>query len=218
MQALQLSSRSRILNVRASSVADGKRTRISALPRQPKQRDIGYIGFTEDNEVFVGRVAMLGVAASIVGEVTTGLGPIAQFTAETGITQGQVDWLVAGLVAFNMVSALLPSSRTFAPEEQAKIATRPLGPMQDPNITVFDKRFYGISGRFGFTKENELFVGRLAQIGFASALVFEQIYGQGPLTYFDMKTGIPVTDTEFIIFSSIVFSLFGAIGATSKKN
>jgi photosystem II protein len=181
-----------------------------------EKKPFGYIGFTEDNEIFVGRVAMLGVAASIVGEITTGLGPIAQFSAETGLNQGQVDYLVAGLVIFNMVNALLPSSRTFSQDEQEKISTRPVGPMQDPNITIFDKQFYGISGRFGFTRENELFVGRLAQVGFAAALVFEQVYGQGPLTYFDMKTGIPVMDTEFILFASIVFSLFGAVGANKK--
>jgi hypothetical protein len=41
-------------------------------------------------------------------------------------------------------------------------------------------QFFGIKG-FGFTKENELFVGRVAQLGFAAALVGEAVTGVGPL-------------------------------------
>lgn len=199
-----------------SSAPNKSRVLVRAIPPTPPKSQKPEIGFTTDNEVFVGRVAMLGVAASIVGEVTTNQGPIAQFCQETGLTTGQVDWLIAGLVAFNLVSALLPSSPTFSQQEKDKINDRPIGPLQDPKITVFDPRFYGISGNFGFTRENELFVGRLAQVGFAAALVFEQVYGQGPLTYFDMKTGLPVMDTEFILFSFIVFTLFAAVGSKQK--
>ena len=41
-------------------------------------------------------------------------------------------------------------------------------------------QFFGIKG-FGFTKENELFVGRVAQLGFAAALIGEAVTGVGPL-------------------------------------
>ena len=42
--------------------------------------------------------------------------------------------------------------------------------------------FLGISKGFGFTKKNELFVGRVAMLGFASELVGEQLTGgKGPL-------------------------------------
>lgn len=34
---------------------------------------------------------------------------------------------------------------------------------------------------FGFTKENELFVGRVAQLGFAASLIGETLTGKGPL-------------------------------------
>lgn len=34
---------------------------------------------------------------------------------------------------------------------------------------------------FGFTKENELFVGRLAQLGFAASLIGEGVTGKGIL-------------------------------------
>lgn len=178
----------------------------------PQQKKVG-LGFTVDNEVFVGRIAMLGVASSIAGEVLTSKGPIAQFAAETSFTPEQVQLLVLGIAAFNLVNGLSPWSLTYQEEQQNETNKRPDGPIQNPTITMLDKRFYGISGKFGFTRENELFVGRLAQVGFASALIFESITGQGPLTYFDMKTGIPVFDTEFLLFASIMFSLFGAIGA-----
>lgn len=36
------------------------------------------LGFTKSNELFVGRMAMLGVAAALFGEILTGLGPLAQ--------------------------------------------------------------------------------------------------------------------------------------------
>ncbi len=37
------------------------------------------LGFTKTNELFVGRLAMLGFAASLVGELLTGQGALAQF-------------------------------------------------------------------------------------------------------------------------------------------
>lgn len=36
------------------------------------------LGFTKSNELFVGRMAMLGVAAALIGEIITGQGPLAQ--------------------------------------------------------------------------------------------------------------------------------------------
>ena len=41
-----------------------------------------------------------------------------------------------------------------------------------------DKLF---KGGFGFTKDNELFVGRMAQLGFAASLIGELYTGDGPL-------------------------------------
>jgi hypothetical protein len=40
------------------------------------------LGFTKQNELFVGRAAMVGVAAALVGEVLTGSGPLAQLGYE----------------------------------------------------------------------------------------------------------------------------------------
>ncbi len=35
-----------------------------------------------------------------------------------------------GLIAFNLVAAVLPTSQTFVPEEQETVQARPKGPLQ----------------------------------------------------------------------------------------
>ncbi len=59
------------------------------------------------------------------------------------------------------------------------------GAVQDPkniNLISDPKGFLGISDKFGFTKKNELFVGRVAMLGFAAELIGELAQGgKGPL-------------------------------------
>ena len=210
---------SKILQKNKNIVAQSKTSNIIPIQnlqnlKEPKNK-VG-LGFTVENEVFVGRIAMIGVASSLVGEALYSKGPIAQFSSEINLPPEQITLLFSCIAIFNLINGLAPWSLTYDEYQQNKTSKRPPGPIQNPNITIFDKEFYGISGNFGFTKENELFVGRIAQIGFASTLFFENLTGQGPLTYFDMKTGIPLSDSEFIIFVSIIFSLFGAIGSSYK--
>lgn len=65
--------------------------------------------------------------------------------------------------------------------DEEELTERPKGALQDPKISLADpKKFFGIKG-FGFTKANELFVGRLAQLGFAASLIGEGITGKGIL-------------------------------------
>eukprot|EP00889_Picochlorum_renovo_P000414 jgi/Picre1/27444/NNA_000411.t1 len=116
------------------------------------------LGFTKSNELFVGRMAMLGIASSIIGELLTGKGAIAQLGLETGLSLTDVDGFILGLIGFNLVAALLPTKGKFVADED-ELEDRPEGVLQDPSISVLDwRRFFGIKG-FGFTKENELFVG-----------------------------------------------------------
>ena len=63
----------------------------------------------------------------------------------------------------------------------------------------------------GFTKANELFVGRAAMIGFASSLLGEALTGKGPLAQFDIETGINLLDTEYAVLALIGFNLFAAL-------
>merc|ERR1719390_488596 len=48
----------------------------------------------------------------------------------------------------------------------------------------------------GFTKSNELFVGRMAMLGFAASLIGEILTGKGALAQFDVETGLPLSDSE----------------------
>ncbi|GLI64663.1 hypothetical protein VaNZ11_007991 [Volvox africanus] len=175
------------------------------------------LGFTKTNELFVGRLAMLGFASSLIGEVLTGKGALAQFGYETGLNGIEVDGLIVGLIAFNLIAAILPTSQTFVPEEQESIQERPAGPLQDPRISLLDpKRFFGVKG-FGFTKDNELFVGRMAQLGFAFSLIGEAITGKGALAQFDIETGLSLRDTEFGLVVFILFLLFAAVNEGTGK-
>jgi photosystem II protein len=122
---------------------------------------------------------------------------------------------VIGLILFNLVAAILPASGTFVPDEE--VESRPAGALQDPRVSLLDpKRFFGVSG-FGFTKENELFVGRVAQLGFAASLIGETITGKGPLEQFDIETGISLLDTEFGLGVFILFFFFAAINPGTGK-
>jgi hypothetical protein len=57
-------------------------------------------GFTAQNELFAGRLAALGIAAAIVGELYTGLGPVGQLSAgETQSQESRLDQYQIGLLA-----------------------------------------------------------------------------------------------------------------------
>ena len=216
------------------------------------------IGFTATNELFVGRLAMLGFASSLVGEVSqaggitlacpgslhalhlpphpfpsqrpdlhrlsnpslqilTSKGALAQFGYEVGLNGIEVDAFIAALIAFNLGAALLPTSETFVPEEQEVVAVRPKGPLQDPTISLLEpQRFFGVGG-FGFTKANELFVGRAAQLGFAASLIGEVATGKGPLAQFDIETGTSLANTEYALLAFIGFLFLAAINPGTGK-
>jgi photosystem II protein len=122
------------------------------------------------------------LAYSCTTQVLTGNGALAQFGCQVGLDASQVNWFIVALIGFNAIAAVLPTSGTFVPEERESLNDRPKGPLQDPRISILEpKKFFGITN-FGFTKANELFVGRVAQLGFAAALVLELMTGNGPLT------------------------------------
>lgn len=174
------------------------------------------LGFTKSNELFVGRAAMVGFAASLIGEVLTGQGALAQFGLETGIPITDVDGIVVFIVIFNLIAALAPARGRFVADDE-ELEERPKGPIQDPSISLLEpKKFFGVSG-FGFTKENELFVGRMAQLGFAFSLIGEAITGKGALGQFGLETGIPLYETEPLLLAFIVFTLFAAINEGTGK-
>jgi photosystem II protein len=183
-------------------------------------------------------MAMMGVAASIIGELLTGKGALAQLGLETGLPLFEIDDFILAVIGFNLIAALAPASGKFVLDEE-EAEERPAGVLQDPSISILDyKRFFGISG-FGFTKENEvryrchalhhpclalpcpvshslrlplqLFVGRVAQLGFAISLIGEALTGKGILAQFDYDTSLPLSETEPLLVFFILFTLFAAV-------
>ncbi|CAM8883466.1 unnamed protein product [Rhodiola kirilowii] len=69
----------------------------------------------------------------------------------------------------------------------------------------------------GFTKVNELFVGRLAQLGFAFSLIGEILTGKGALSQLNIETGVPVNGIEPLVLFSIVFFFVAALNPGTGK-
>merc|ERR1711970_124405 len=174
------------------------------------------LGFSKANELFVGRTAMIGFAAAVLGEVLTGKGALAQFDIETGLPLFDTEPLVLGLAAFNLFAAFAPGKGKFIPDAEETM-DRPAGSLQDPTISIFNPgKFLGISG-VGFTKANELFVRRMAQLGFAASLIGEAMTGKGPLAQFNMETGIPLSEAEPLLLFSIIFFALTAVNEGTGK-
>ncbi|MEW5301431.1 MAG: hypothetical protein WDW36_004291 [Sanguina aurantia] len=198
------------ISARQMAVRPARCMRISAQ-KKPE------FGFSRDNELQVGRAAMLGFASSLLGEILTGKGALAQFGYELEINNLQQDELLvlAIVVLPPILSVILPKSQRFIPD--TSLSGRTPGSLQDPSINLTNpKQFFGIT-EFGWSKQNELFVGRVAQLGFAASIIGEAITGKGPLAQFDFETGVPLVDTEFGLVVFIAFFVFAAINQGSGK-
>ncbi|CAI5501699.1 unnamed protein product [Closterium sp. Naga37s-1] len=172
----------------------------------------GGFGFTKANELFVGRVAMLGFAASLLGEAVTGQGILSQLNLETGIPITEAEPLLLFFIAFTVLGAIggLGDRGRFVDDE-------PAGPLVNPGSF---KSALGLSEDgplFGFTKANELFVGRMAQLGFAASLIGEVVTGRGALAQLNIETGLPVWELEPLLLASIAFFFVAAINPGTGK-
>ncbi|PWA42718.1 chlorophyll A-B binding protein [Artemisia annua] len=103
--------------------------------------------------------------------------------------------------------ALFKSKAKAAPAKKAAPAPKP----------KVEDGIFGTSGGIGFTKQNELFVGRVAMIGFAASLLGEAITGKGILQQLNLETGIPIYEAEPLLLFFILFTLLGAIGALGDR-
>ena len=70
---------------------------------------------------------------------------------------------------------------------------------------------------FGFTKANELFVGRMAQLGFVASIIGEVVSGKGALAQLNFETGVPIWEIEPIILFNVVFFFVAAINPGTGK-
>ncbi|VAH66453.1 unnamed protein product [Triticum turgidum subsp. durum] len=180
----------------------GKKTKAAPAKKvaapKPKTEDgifgtSGGIGFTKENELFVGRVAMIGFAASILGEAITGKGILSQLNLETGALGDRgrfVDEQPTGLD-----KAVIAPGKGF----RSALGLSEGGPL------------------FGFTKSNELFVGRLAQLGIAFSIIGEIITGKGALAQLNIETGVPISEIEPLVLFNVVFFFIAAINPGTGK-
>ncbi|GJP32630.1 hypothetical protein CLOM_g17241 [Closterium sp. NIES-68] len=173
----------------------------------------GGFGFTKANELFVGRVAMLGFAASLIGEAVDGRGILGQLNLETGIPITEAEPLLLFFIGFTVLGAIgaLGDRGRFVDEEVPRFVPAKPGSLRSALGLSEDGPL------FGFSKANELFVGRMAQLGFAASLVGEVITGKGALAQLNIETGVPIWEIEPLILASIALFFIAAINPGTGK-
>ncbi|CAL8997138.1 unnamed protein product [Prunus brigantina] len=192
-----------------------------ASPPKPKVEDgifgtSGGIGFTKQNELFVGRVAMIGFAASLLGEAVTGKGILAQLNLETGVPIYEAEPLLLFFILFTLLGAIgaLGDRGSFVDDPPTGIKGAVIGPGKGFRSALGLKEGGPL---FGFTKANELFVGRLAQLGFAFSLIGEIITGKGALAQLNIETGVPINEIEPLVLLNVVFFFIAALNPGTGK-
>lgn len=176
----------------------------------------GGIGFTKQNELFVGRVAMIGFAASLLGEAVTGKGILQQLNLETGIPIYEAEPLLLFFILFTLLGAI------GALGDRGRFVDEPTTGL-DKAVIAPGKGFRSALGLseggplFGFTKSNELFVGRLAQLGIAFSLIGEIITGKGALAQLNIETGLPISEIEPLVLFNVAFFFVAALNPGTGK-
>nr|ABK20973.1 unknown [Picea sitchensis] len=201
----------------------GRTGRVALPEEKPKVEDgifgtSGGIGFTKANELFVGRVAMIGFAASLLGEAITGKGILSQLNLETGIPIYEAEPLLLFFILFTLLGAIgaLGDRGKFVDDQTPTTGL-------EKAVIPPGKGFRSAVGLnesgplFGFTKSNELFVGRLAQLGIAFSIIGEIITGKGALAQLNIETGVPVSEIEPLVLFNVAFFLFAALNPGNGK-
>lgn len=136
---------------------------------------------TRDREINTGRLAMIGFASACIGEIVSDghQGIIGQVSQALNLSPAIIGASFVGIILFNLVGAVSPASDTWSPEVQRDNAKRKDGPPQG-NPGTGPKSFFAVTS-LGFTKSNELFNGRMSELGFLAALAGEWASGKGAL-------------------------------------
>ncbi|KAL7208748.1 hypothetical protein ACSBR1_030477 [Camellia fascicularis] len=176
----------------------------------------GGIGFTKQNELFVGRVAMIGFAASLLGEAITGKGILAQLNLETGIPIYEAEPLLLFFILFTLLGAIgaLGDRGRFVDDPPTGLDKTVIPPGKGLRSALGLKEGGPL---FGFTKANELFVGRLAQLGIAFSIIGEIITGKGALAQLNIETGVPISDIEPLVLFNVLFFFVAALNPGTGK-
>lgn len=188
--------------------------------------------FSRRREVWAGRLAMIGFPATIIWEALLPghPGPLGQVAHFTGLPAHQVG-ILFGLVLLHGALGLFPSSFTFDPANQRDVLKRPPGPPfrpMDPVKQPMD--ILGVS-RWGFTKKNEVFNGRLCMLGFLAACGNEiathglgtigqvaSLYTNAPITEGLYSSGLVFLGAWTLIAGSLAFLSGNGVGQTQGDN
>uniref|UniRef100_J3L683 Photosystem II 22 kDa protein n=2 Tax=Oryza brachyantha TaxID=4533 RepID=J3L683_ORYBR len=159
---------------------------------------------------------MLGFAASILGEAITGKGILAQLNLETGIPIYEAEPLLLFFILFTLLGAIgaLGDRGSFVDDPPTGLDKAVIAPGKGFRAAL------GLSEDgplFGFTKANELFVGRLAQLGIAFSIIGEIITGKGALAQLNIETGVPINEIEPLVIFNVLFFFVAAINPGTGK-
>ena len=67
--------------------------------------------------MFVGRMAQLGFVASIIGEIVSGKGALAQLNIETGVPVWEIEPIILFSIVFFFVAAINPGTGKFISDD-----------------------------------------------------------------------------------------------------
>ncbi|KAL9666673.1 hypothetical protein QQ045_001009 [Rhodiola kirilowii] len=159
---------------------------------------------------------VLFIQASILGEALTGKGILAQLNLETGIPIYEAEPLLLFFILFTLLGAIgaLGDRGRFVDDPPTGLEKAVIPPGKGLRSA------FGLSEGgplFGFTKSNELFVGRLAQLGFAFSLIGEIITGKGALAQLNIETGVPINEIEPLVLFNVIFFFFAALNPGNGK-
>jgi len=178
--------------------------------------------FTRRREIFMGRIAMIGLPAAafweyvlpnhpnITEQVSYGLqlAGLDNATSATGAT------LIGLIVLQNVISAFAPWSATFSQENLRDVAKRPQGPPSQFPSNIGG--WLGIAELGAFSKANELFNGRLAMLGFAAAVLQQLrlggVYGPGPVA--QVAEFLNTSPETFYANIPVIFAAWGIFWTT----
>ncbi|CAI5513814.1 unnamed protein product [Closterium sp. Naga37s-1] len=163
------------------------------------------IGLTKQNELFLGRFAMMGFAAALLVEAVSGRGLIFHMHAHAGMPVTQCDPLALSLAALSLLIAVgaFGDRGRFEDEElpgpgRARCTIKQALGLQDQGPLL------------GMSKASELFVARLAELGLAATLLGETLTGHGMLAHLNVHTGVPLTQLQPALLAPIMFLVLAA--------
>lgn len=181
--------------------------------------------FRRANEIFVGRLAMIGFLAGCVQEARTGKGILGQFDAESGFPLWETEDLLLAQIAIIAFLAFTGLSTGGQPFQELLNKEG----MDTPKYTTKDGTKYFLQSLglntegpvFGANANNELFLGRLAMIGFAVSVLLEATTdkGLGPLAQLGLESGEKglVAEEGFFLITTVFFLIAAIFPAASTK-